>query len=97
MNSKDYNENNFVTQVLHHASYDTEFALMMVKVIMEFRDRVTNAGEGASFAETYSLKKGIRVLGERGEKAASDEVTQLHLRGCFNPIEVSSLSKDEAD
>ena len=93
MNNKDYNESNFITQVLHHASYDTEFALMMVKVIMHCRDKSTNAEHGASFAETYSLKKGIRILGERGEKAASDEVTQLHMRGCFNPIATVSTNR----
>ena len=97
MNNKDYNADNFITQVLHHASYDTEYALMMAKVIMQCRDKRTNAERGASFAETYSLKKGIRILGERGEKAASDEVTQLHLRGCFNPIDVTTLSKEESD
>ena len=70
---------------------------MMVKVIMEFHDQMTNAEEGASFAKTYSLKKGICVLGEQHKKAASDKVTQLHLRGGFNLIDVSSLLKDEAD
>ena len=97
MSNKDYNKSNFITQVLHHASYDTEFALMMAKVIMHCRDRTTNAEQGASFAKTYSLKKGIRVLGERGEKAASDEVTQLHLWGCFSPVDVTTLTKEESD
>ena len=97
MNKKDYNKNNFITQVLHHSLYHTEFALMMVKVIMEFCDQMTNAEEGASFAKTYSLKKGICVLGKWGKKAASDKVMQLHLSGCFNPINESSLSKEELD
>ena len=51
MNNKDYNESNFITQVLHHASYGTEFALMMAKVIMHCRDRTTNAERAASFAK----------------------------------------------
>ena len=34
MNNRDYNESNFITQVLHHASYDTKFVLMMAKIIM---------------------------------------------------------------
>ena len=38
MTGKDYNANGFITQVLHHATYDTEFALMMAKVIMEICD-----------------------------------------------------------
>ena len=70
---------------------------MMAKTIFKFRDRSTNAIAGMSFAETYSLKTGIRVLGERGEKAAFDEVNQLHQRGCFDPVNVTSLSKEERD
>ena len=97
MTGKDYNANGFIAQVLHHATYDTEFALMMAKVIMEICDRMTNATTEASFSETYSLKTGIRVLGKRGEKAAFDEVNQLHLCGCFNLVDVTSLTKEERD
>ena len=97
MAKKDYNANNFVTQVLDNATYDAEIALMMAKTIFKFRDRSTNAIAGMSFAKTYSLKAGIRVLGERGEKAAFDEVNQLHQRGCFDPVDVTSLSQEERD
>ena len=58
---------------------------------------MTNATTGASFAETYSLKTGICVLGKRGEKVAFDEVNQLHLCGCFNLVDVTSLTKEERD
>ena len=62
---------------------------------MEYRDRELNTDTALSFAETYSLTKGVRVLGERGEQAAYGEVNQLHQWGVFNPVDVSKLSKQE--
>ena len=95
MNNKDYNTDNLVTQVLDHAVYDKEYALMMVKTIMEYQDRKLNDETAMSFAETYSLAKGMKVLGKRGEEAAFGEVDQLHKRGVFNPIDVSKLLPEE--
>ena len=95
MSGQKYDTSNFVTQVLDHATYDDEYALMLVRVITELRERAMNAKEGVSFAETYSLNKGMKVLGEKGKQAAFDEVEQLHKRGCFSPVDVKKLSKEE--
>ena len=95
MSGKDYNADNMVTQLLQHAVYDDEYAMMITRVISELRDRELNAPTGVSFAETYSLSKGYKVLGDAGKEAAFKEVDQLHKRGVFNPIDVSKLSKQE--
>ena len=84
-----------MTQVLNHAAYDDEYALMTVRVISELRERAMNAKPDVSFAETYSLNKGVKVLGDKGKQAAFDKVEQLHKRGCFNPVDVNKLSKEE--
>ena len=36
-------------------------------------------------------------MGERGEKAALDEVSQLHKRDCFEPIDPSKLTDEERE
>jgi hypothetical protein len=48
-----------------------------------------------SFAQTYSLAKGIKVFGDRGSRAAYDEMKQLHDQCIFKPINVNELSTIE--
>ena len=50
---------------------------------------------GASFAQQYVLHKGLKKFGNKGTKAISEEMNQLHQRNCFTPILVTSLTKDE--
>ena len=45
--------------------------------------------------QTHSLKAGINKFGEKGVEAASKEMTQLHERDCFEPVDVSQLSFEE--
>ena len=51
--------------------------------------------KGKSFAETYSLKKGIRKFGKRGYKALEKEIGQLHHRVCFQPTNIKDLTQSE--
>ena len=95
MTGKTYETNHLITQVLDRTEYDNEYALLMARTIMDFRDRDKNCEVGSSFAETYSLNTGIKKLGERGYNAAFDEVNQLHQRGCFQPIDVNLLAPEE--
>ena len=95
MSGQEYKTNNLVTQILNHAIYNKEYALMMVRVISEMRDRSLNEKHEMSFAETYSLSKGYKVLGKAGEDAAIGEVSQLHKRGVFDPVDVSTLTEEE--
>ena len=59
------------------------------------RDQEARGMTEVSFAETFSLSKGYKVLGDSGRKAAFNEVDQLHKRGVFKPIDPSNLSKAE--
>ena len=37
----------------------------------------------------------MKIFGEKGKKAAQDELDQLHSRMCFSPISVADLTKDK--
>ena len=43
----------------------------------------------------YIVEKGLKKFGERGKQAAEKELDQLHRRGCFRPVDVSSKTPDE--
>ena len=73
--------------------YDTNEAIVMARMLTEMNFRVST--EGATFAQQYSLKTGLKNFGLRGEEAASKELDQLHQRNCFNPIDVALLTPSE--
>ena len=41
------------------------------------------------------LNKGLKKCGKRGEDAVLKEITQLHDRACFEPIEVEDVTAEE--
>jgi hypothetical protein len=43
------------------------------------------------------LQKGIKKFGVRGRKAATEELDQLHKRNCFEPVDVSKMTKTEKE
>ena len=48
-----------------------------------------------SLVQTFSLKAGIKKFGTKGQQAVFDEMNQLHLCSCFNPIDVTTLTPQE--
>lgn len=44
------------------------------------------------FLQTYTLKKGIQTLGEKGKEASYNETRQLHDQTVFEPIQVDELT-----
>ena len=60
---------------------------------MDIRNKTMESG--ASFAQQYPLKKGLKVFGEAGKVAASKEVDQLYKRLSFAPIDIKDLSNRE--
>ena len=42
-----------------------------------------------------ALDKGLKKHGKRGEDAVLKEITQLHDRACFEPIEVEDMTPEE--
>jgi transcriptional regulator len=71
------------TQVDDPQEYSIETAKVIAKVINELNHQ---------FAQTYSLKKGIKELCERCHKAAHKEMKQLHGRVVFIPILIEELT-----
>ena len=69
----------------------------MARYMIEIQDRMINRvnKEEVSFAETYTLNRGIKVFGRKGYEAAYNEVNQLHKRKCFSPIDVKTLKGEE--
>ena len=43
----------------------------------------------------YSLKKGLKEFGDRGEEAVSAELNQFHNLNCFNPVDAKTLTSDQ--
>ena len=44
-----------------------------------------------------STKTGLKIWGTKGSQAVSNELSQLHLRNTFRPINPKSLSKSDYD
>jgi hypothetical protein len=81
----------FVTQ--HHSHLQTqatvsqEYLVKTAKVIAKTINELNH-----QFAKTYSLKRGIKEFGERGHKAAHEEMKQLYDRVVFIPILIEELT-----
>ena len=45
----------------------------------------------------YTLKKGIELFGEKAEEAAVKELKQIHNMDTYMPIDLKTLSKEEAN
>ena len=73
--------------------YDSKTALYMARTMDEFRSR--SIEQGLSFAQQYTMKKGIKKFGEAGKIAATKEADQLYKRETFRPILVKDLSPSE--
>ena len=43
----------------------------------------------------YSLKKGLKEFGDRGEEAVSAELNQFHNLNCFDPVDAETLTSDQ--
>ena len=61
--------NHLQTQSIDPTHYTTEYARLIA---------TTMTSMNYTFAQTYSLAKGIKVFGDKGSKAAYDEMRQLH-------------------
>jgi hypothetical protein len=78
--------NHLQTQSINPTHYTVEYARIIA---------TTMTNINYTFAQTYSLAKGIKVFAERGLKAAYNEMKQLHNQCVFKPINVNKLSTIE--
>ena len=47
---------------------------------------------GVVLVENYNMKKGLELFGERGEKAVTKELQNIHDTNTYEPIDASNLS-----
>ncbi len=83
-----------ITQA-HEATEYTREEAILIAMIMCMINKKWQAKEAQQFAQTYSLKKGLKVLGKKGEDAVYDEMKQLHDRTTFEPTRVEDLTPTE--
>ena len=50
---------------------------------------------GVAMAQQLSLKAGLRQFGDRGKKAVTKELTQLHKKVAYVPVDPESLSAEQ--
>ena len=88
--------NHLITQTTEKTQYDVDMAKIAALYIDSMNEISLQAQEtGASFVETYNLRKGLIKFGDRGRKAAYKEMQQLHDRVCFRPIDPSTMTETE--
>ena len=77
--------------------YDAEEAEIM---LMFLQKEITDKSEklkGICNTQTYNIKKGIIKYGNRGQEAINKELSQLHHREVFKPIQLSELTETEKE
>jgi hypothetical protein len=82
-----------LTQGCEETEYSVDTAKVIANTINGFNNYMVT--KKLSFLETYSLKRGLKQFGKRGEEAALGEMKQLHDRGVFAPVDVKSLTQQE--
>ena len=68
-------------------------AMLIARLMKDISTQVSI--HGASFAQQYLLKQGLKVFGQRGQRASMKEIDQLHKRTCFAPLSVKEMTSTE--
>jgi len=76
-----------------YIEYDHDIAIVAARTIESINYQVSQ--KGAGFSQQYILQKGLKKFGDKGRKAAVEELDQLHKRNCFEPVDVSQMTKSE--
>jgi len=76
-------------------SYETNHLITQVKPpnTIEYEDAEAQV-LALIFAQVFGLSQGPKKFGDKGEKAAHDEMKQLHDRKCFKPIDINTISTE---
>ena len=73
-------------------TYDMNEAFVMAQYIDYINNTYKAYETGEQFLIQYSLKKGLKMFGDKGHEAAHKEIKQLHDRVCFQPINFDKLT-----
>ena len=68
---------------------------MILAMFMVRFNEMTDVENYKSFSQQYQLGKGLKLFGERGHKASSSELEQLHHRKFFHPVSVNNMTRNE--
>lgn len=77
--------------------YSVETATVIAKVISHYNSVMSNmtTKEAHAFTQSYSLKKGLKMFGDKAKQAVNKEMKQLHNRAVFKPIHVHEMTQLE--
>jgi len=89
-------------QQKHNLSHDEttkvmEYEGVEAMVLGRYIDDLNGNTElaGVSLSQQYLLHKALAKYGDKGKKAAEEELRQLHGRKCFVPVRVSEMTSTE--
>ena len=88
---------NLCTQGIRTEADCTEYTNlegMILALFMVRFNEFTDVGY-KSFRQQYQLGKGLKMFGEKGHKASSSELEQLHHRKYFCPVSVKDMTRSE--
>ncbi len=82
------------TNNVESKGYTAEDARVIAKIIYTLNSRVNMQEHkvGNSFAQAYSLAKGVKQFGKKEKEAAMKVIKELDNRDVFGPIRVENLS-----
>ena len=73
--------------------YESCHSMLIAQLMKELNYHVTT--KGSSYIQQYMLKKGLHIFTERGERASTKEMDQLHRCNCFTPVSMKEMTKEE--
>ena len=74
------------------ASVDINLLDLVVDMSKAFAQISTTNNKKTAKPEKYSLKRGLKVYGEKGHAAVQSELSQVHDRGVFKPQDLIKLT-----
>eukprot|EP00804_Cyclotella_cryptica_P007868 CCRYP_001430-RB/>CCRYP_001430-RB protein AED:0.37 eAED:0.34 QI:0/0/0/1/0.25/0/5/0/757 len=78
---------------LHTTKCDTELQDELAQ--SELDDHAVMYIVGMIMAQQYSLRKGLKLFGKEGKKAAMSELTQLHEMDAYYPVHAHELTRQQ--
>ena len=73
-------------------TYSSDMASIAASIIMNVNEKAMN---NVSCLQVFSIDKGIKVFGDKGAEATHGKISQMHERGCFQPVNVNDLTADQ--
>ena len=59
---------------------------------MDINEKAVN---NVSFLQVFRIEKEIKEFGDKGAEATHSEISQMHERGCLQPVNVNDLTHEQ--